>query len=79
MYYLGIEILQDRKIKTIRMTQWAYINRLAEKFGVDQSKDVYTPTNESEKLPKLKTGEDFVPKWPYRELVGALTYVATCT
>ncbi|CAI5712611.1 unnamed protein product [Peronospora destructor] len=78
-YCLGIELLRDRQSKTIRMNQRAYIKRLAENFGIDKCKDVHTPTNESEKLTKLEKKEDFVPKWPYRELVGALMYVATCT
>uniref|UniRef100_A0AAV1V3K5 Integrase catalytic domain-containing protein n=1 Tax=Peronospora matthiolae TaxID=2874970 RepID=A0AAV1V3K5_9STRA len=78
-YCLGIELTRDRKSKSIRMNQRAYIKRLTEKFGVDQCKDVHTPSNESEKLTKLGDDDEFVPKWPYRELVGALMYVATCT
>ena len=77
-FCLGIEIVRNRESKTIRINQQAYIKRLAEKFGVSKCKDVYTPTNESEKLTKLEN-EDFATKWPYRELVGALMYVATCT
>ena len=30
-------------------------------------------------MAKLENDDDFVPKWPYRELVGALMYVPTCT
>jgi len=78
-YCLGIEVRRDMAEKTIRMDQRGYIKRLAEKFGVDKCKDVHTPANESEKLTKLGDDDVFVPKWPYRELVGALMYVATCT
>lgn len=48
-------------------------------FGVDKCKDVHTPMNKSEKLTKLEREDDYVPRWPYRELVGALMYIATCT
>ena len=78
-YCLGIEISRNRASKIIRMNQHAYIRRLSEKFGVDKCKTVHTPMNESEKLTKLDDNEHFVSKWPYRELVGALMYVATCT
>ena len=49
-YCLGIELTRDRKSKSISMSQRAYIKRLAEKFGVDQCKDMHTPSKESEKL-----------------------------
>ena len=61
------------------MNQQAYIRRLAEKFGVQNCKDVHTPADSNSKLVKIPDGEVFVPKFPYRELVGALMYVATCT
>ena len=40
---------------------------------------MHTPSHESEKLTKLGMDHEFVPKWPYRELVGALMYAAACT
>ena len=52
---------------------------MAEKFGVDQCKDMHTPSNESEKLTKLMDDDELVPKWHYCKLVGALMHVATCT
>ena len=70
---------RDRPNKTIRMIQRSYIKRLTEKFGFYSCKDVYTPSNESEKLSKLDPSEEYIGKCPYRELVGALMYIATCT
>ena len=78
-YCLGIEIHRKRDERIIKMNQRAYIKRLAEKFGVDNCKDVHTPADSSAKLAKVPDEEVFVPKFPYRELVGALMYVATCT
>uniref|UniRef100_H3H9M2 Uncharacterized protein n=1 Tax=Phytophthora ramorum TaxID=164328 RepID=H3H9M2_PHYRM len=78
-YCLGIEIDRNREDKTILMNQRAYIKRLAEKFGVDKCKAVHTPADCNSKLVKMTEEEAFVAKYPYRELVGALMYLATCT
>uniref|UniRef100_H3GB69 Reverse transcriptase Ty1/copia-type domain-containing protein n=1 Tax=Phytophthora ramorum TaxID=164328 RepID=H3GB69_PHYRM len=78
-YCLGIEIHRNRDDKTIVMNQRAYIQRLAEKFGVEKCKAVHTPADSNSKLVKPSEDEDFVPRYPYRELVGALMYLATCT
>ena len=78
-YCLGIEIHRKRNEKMIMTNQQAYIRRIAEKFGVQYCKDVHTPADSNSKLVKIPDGEVFVPKFPYRELVGALMYVATCT
>ncbi|POM68330.1 Integrase catalytic core protein [Phytophthora palmivora] len=77
-YCLGIEIHRKRE-KMIVMNQRAYIKRLAEKSGVDKCKDIYTPADSSAKLMKSSEDEYFVAKYPYRELVGALMYLATST
>ena len=61
------------------MNQWAYIRRLAEKFGVHKLKNVHTPADSNSKLVKMPEGEVFVPKFPFHELIGELMYVATCT
>uniref|UniRef100_A0AAV1VKM4 Integrase catalytic domain-containing protein n=1 Tax=Peronospora matthiolae TaxID=2874970 RepID=A0AAV1VKM4_9STRA len=77
-YCLGIEIHRKRD-GTIKMNQKSYIKRLSEKFGVENCKDVHTPADSNSKLIKMGQEEAFVPKYPYRELVGALMYIATCT
>ena len=74
-----MKALEDHNTCIIKMNQRAYIKRLAEKFGVDNCKDVHTPADSNAKLAKVPDEEVFVPKFPYRELVGALMYVATCT
>ena len=42
-------------------------------------KDVHTLADSNSKLVKKSEEEVFMPKFPYRELVGALMYVAKCT
>ena len=67
-----------RSEKLIMMHQQTCIRRLAEKFGLQKCKDVHTPVDSKSKLVKISDEEVFVPKFPYRELVVALMYVATC-
>ena len=40
---------------------------------------MHTPADSNSKLMKMRQEEAFAPKYPYRELVGALMYIATCT
>ena len=46
---------------------------------MQDGKDVHTPADSSSRLVKLADGDEFVPKFPYPELVGTLMYIATCT
>ena len=78
-YCLGIQIHRDRSRKLISINQRAYIKRLAEKFGMENCKDVHTPADSNSKLVKPTQKEAIGVKFPYRGLVGALRYVATCT
>ena len=61
-YCLGNKLTRDRKSKSISINQRANIKRLAEKFGVDQCKDMHTPSNENEKLTKMGDDDEFVPR-----------------
>ena len=61
------------------MNQQVYIRRIAKMFGVHNCKGVHSSADRSSKLDKVPDGEVSVPTFPYRELVGALTYVARCT
>lgn len=75
-YCLGIEFSQSSG--KISMQQRGYLNDLLNRFGMLDSKPVSTPMDPSVKLTKQdRTEEDC--KLPYRELVGALMYLAICT
>ena len=71
-YCLGIEIHRKREDRVIKMNQKAYIKRLSERFGVEKCKDMHTPAYSNSKVMKMREEEAFAPKYPYRELVGAL-------
>lgn len=78
-YCLGIEFANTRD--GIKMNQKGYLNDILERFGMIDAKPVSTPI---EPGTKLKRNDDklIIEKFknlPYRELVGALMYLAVCT
>jgi len=78
-YCLGTEVTRDRNQKSIFMNQCAYIGKVAERFGVSDCKDVYTPAEIGNVLVKMSEEETFEDRYPYREVVGSLMYALTCT
>ncbi|GAB9477113.1 hypothetical protein Gpo141_00014172 [Globisporangium polare] len=78
-YILGIEVTRDRRTRTLTLSQRGYIQQLAEKFRVSQAKPVYLPADANSRLSQMADGDVCVTQFPYRELVGSLMYIVTCT
>ena len=76
-YCLGVEFCQSGQ--QISMSQRGYILELLERFGMSNCKPVATPIDAGSKLKKSETSSSEVDKLPYRELIGALTYLSTTT
>lgn len=74
-YYLGIEVKQDRD--GIFISQEAFIQKVLEKFKMENCKSVDTPVDSKIKLSKYDECEKVDPTL-YRSLVGSLRYL-TCT
>lgn len=75
-YCLGVEFTRsDRKIC---MNQRGYINELLSRFGMTEANTVGTPLDQNVRLTKQKESQ-IDERLPYRELVGALTYLAVTT
>jgi hypothetical protein len=74
-YCLGMEF--NRTLGAINILQTGYINELLKRFGMFDSKPVCAPLDPGVKL--LKSEEPPDENLPYRELVGALTYLSTAT
>ena len=74
---LGIEIVQENG--TISLHQRGYVQELLERFNMAESKPVSTPFDTGIKLVKMSNTSEEDKKLPYRELVGALTYLSTST
>lgn len=77
-FCLGLEF--KRQDGEISINQRRYISELLERFGMTDAKPVCTPIETGSSLCKTEGGtseED--AKLPYRELVGALNYLAMAT
>lgn len=76
-YCLGIEFHQNET--GISMNQSGYIQDILGRFGMSNANPVSTPLDANVKLVPSTEGGSGRESLPYRELVGALMYVATCT
>ena len=74
--YVGMEIVRDRKAKTITISQSGYIARVLERFGLSDSKSVVSPIDPAVKL--VVDSKD-VMECPYREAIGSLNFISQVT
>lgn len=75
--YVGLEITRDRKRRMLSINQQGYISRILHRFGMEESKPVISPMDPSIKLTDVLQEEKTTNKrFPYREAVGCLNYVA---
>ena len=77
---LGLEIVRDRKSKTLRVSQTKYTKSVLERFGMQDSRPVPTPmmpaSNKGNSLDIVDSNDD-VPATnePYRQAIGAIMYL----
>lgn len=74
---IGINITRNREAGVITIDQERYINQVLERFGMSDCKQVRTPIEVNTKFDKKAENED--SKFPYREAVGCLIYLAQVT
>ena len=76
-YFLGVEFEQSNG--RVKLHQRGYIRELLSRFGMGDCNPISTPVDANFRLMKneLQSPEDL--KLPYRELVGAITYLAATT
>lgn len=73
---LNINITRDRENRMILLDQAQYIQKMCSKFRLEQAKPAPTPMDTS----LLNDASEESPcNAPYRELVGSLLYLSTCT
>ena len=76
--YVGMEIHRDRKKRTISISQSGYVNRVLEKFGMEDCRPVACPLDPSLKLVESTPAEaEEAESIPYLEAIGCLTYLST--
>lgn len=78
-FILGIEVTRDRSARTITLSQRGYILQLAERFRMKNAKPVYLPADANSRLTRAQDDASCITNVPYRELVGSLMYIVTCT
>ncbi len=74
--FLGIQITQDRSIKTIRLSQSDYLKKVLQEHGMEDSKPLATPMKEGLVLPALdkKTPVDPDLAQQYQSAIRSLMY-----
>lgn len=77
--FLGINIIRDRRSKSIRLIQQRLIGDTISKFGLADAKPASVPMSSSVKLSKEEGAPLNKQAFPYGQLVGTLNYLAVCT
>lgn len=80
--YVGIRIQRNRSKKLIFLNQKGYIERILTRLGMTNATTVTTPSDLTHKLSKEmgnNSDEDTERRFPYREAVGCLNYLAVMT
>jgi hypothetical protein len=77
-FFLGMEIVRDRQMHTLCLTQVKYAKTILEKTGMSECKTKSTPMQVNTRLSKY--GKDtMADSGVYAEVVGMLLYLSTCT
>ena len=78
-HFGGIEVLQNLVEGTVWIGQPNYVQKLLEKFGMQDSKPVSTPSTPDSKLVKKTPEDKEVDQKKYQAAVGSLLYLSTKT
>jgi hypothetical protein len=81
---LGMRITRDRKNRKLTLSQGEYIEKVLERFRMQNAKPVSTPLANHFKLtkemcPKTQEEIEYMSRVPYSSTVGSLMYVMVCT
>ncbi|KAK0572022.1 hypothetical protein LWI29_024999 [Acer saccharum] len=79
-----IQVIRDRKNKTIALSQASYIDKILSRFSMQDSKKGMLPFRHGiklskEQVPKNEHEEQFMSRVPYASAVGSLMYAMLCT
>ena len=78
---VGLNVIRDKKVGTITLSQEKYVHELIDKFGIKDKKVASTAADYGKPLTKAQcptTDEERLEmaKYPYREVVGSLMYLS---
>lgn len=73
-HYLGMVVTRDRKSRTIRLSQKAYIEKILKDFGMREAKPQHTPMKTDQiEIPENYEPTDEIKTW-YAKAIGSLMY-----
>ena len=75
--FVGLQIDYDREKKIMFLHQSEYINKLINRFKLDDAKPSWTPEEKGAEL--RPAGKHEGEKFPFRELVGSLMFLSAVT
>ena len=83
-YVLGIQIVRNRKNKTLAMSQASYIDKMLSRYKMQNSKKGLLPYRygihlSKEQCPKTPQEVEDMRNIPYASTVGSLMYAMLCT
>lgn len=78
-YFLGVQINRDKNLQTIFLGQETYCSNLLEKYGMQDCKQVDTPSDINVKLQVSVDGDNKVDLKMFQSCVGSLLYLAIKT
>lgn len=81
---LGMEIVRDRKAGKLTLSQRSYLEKVLQRFNMEDAKPVCTPFAAHFKLsrkmsPKTEEEKKYMSKVPYSSAVGSIMYAMVCT
>jgi len=74
--FLGLEIKRDRNNKILEITQKQFMNKILEKFNMNDCKQHLTPMMTKGNMTKNYPNERPITQAPYREAIGTLLYLS---
>ncbi|KAJ9567681.1 LOW QUALITY PROTEIN: hypothetical protein OSB04_003647 [Centaurea solstitialis] len=83
-YVLGIEIIRNRRIGTLGLSQKGYIEKVLKRFVMESCRSGDAPMSKGDKLhkgqcPSNTLEKKEMDKIPYARLIGSLMYAQVCT
>lgn len=83
-YILGVKISRDRSKRLLSLSQETYINKVLERFKMQDCRPIDSPIAKGEGLsrrlcPKTLEEQERIKIVPYASAVGSLMYAMMCT
>ena len=83
-FILGIKLWQDRKNEVLGLSQAGYIDKVLERFSMQNSKKGLLPFRHGiplsdDQRPKTLKEENMMRQGPYASVVASLMYAMLCT